>query len=123
MASLSPERAELRTVVGSRGDGFSNETSGLGASRTPRAWKLEELPPTDQDRMAVLATDGVSDDLIPEKLDGLCDWLADSFQSLPPAARWRALAAELRAWPTPGHLDDKTLAVVHTPATPPEESP
>lgn len=111
---------ELCTVVGSRGDGFSNETSGLGVSRGPRAWKLLELPPTEQDRIVVLATDGVSDDLVPEKLDGFCDWLVDSFKGLSPADRWRALGAELRAWPTPGHLDDKTLAVLHAPAAPPE---
>ena len=105
----------LRTVVGGRSHGFSNETSGLGVPGSRRAWRLEELAPTKLDRMAVLATDGVSDDLVPEKLTGFCDWLAESFLQLSRAERWRKLAAELRAWPTPGHLDDKTLAVVHAP--------
>ena len=103
-------------VINSRGAEFSNETIGLGASRGPRAWSFVQLAPTGEDRVAVLATDGVSDDLVPEKLDEFCDWLVSSFRDLSPARRWRRLAAELRAWPTPGHLDDKTLAVVHATA-------
>ena len=101
------------TIIHSRAAGFSNETDGLGASHDPRAWNFVRLAPTGEDRVAVLATDGVSDDLMPEKLDKFCDWLVESFRDLPPAQRWRRLAAELQAWPTPGHLDDKTLAVVH----------
>ena len=69
-----------------------------------------------------LATDGISDDLVPEKLDGFCNWLVSSFGDISPSRRWRRLAAELRAWPTPGHLDDKTLAVVHGPAASGAES-
>ena len=114
--ALARTGLELCTVIGNRGKGFSNETTGLGVSPGPRAWQLVELPPTQQDRMAVLATDGISDDLIREKLDGFCEWLADSFHGLSGAERSRALASELRVWPTPGHLDDKTLAVLHAPA-------
>ncbi|MDD9980581.1 MAG: protein phosphatase 2C domain-containing protein [Gammaproteobacteria bacterium] len=113
---------ELCTVMGSRRAGFSNETTGLGISQGSRAWTLVQLAPTREDRMVVLATDGVSDDLIPEKLDGFCDWLVSSFGDLTPSRRWRRLAAELQAWPTPGHLDDKTLAVVHEPAASGEQS-
>lgn len=113
---------ELRTVIGPRGEGFANETTGLGVSRGSSAWTLVQLAPTEEDRMAVLATDGVSDDLVPEKLDGFCNWLVSSFEDLSPSRRWRRLAAELRSWPTPGHLDDKTLAVVHWPAASGEQS-
>lgn len=107
----------LRVFIGDRGEGFANETKGLGASTGPRAWTLTELPPTDVERVAVLATDGVADDLLPERLDGFCDWLIASFGPLAPRQRRIRLAAELRDWPTPGHLDDKTLAVVHSPAS------
>jgi len=112
----------LRVIIGDRGEDFANETKGLGASTGPRAWTLAELPPTDAERVAVLATDGVADDLLPERLDGFCDWLIDSFQPLAPRERHSRLAAELRAWPTPGHLDDKTLAVVRSLAPVHEES-
>ena len=105
----------LQVVIGDRGDDFTNETEGLGVSTGPRAWKLAELQPTDAERIAVLATDGVADDLLPERLDGFCDWLISSFSSLPARARHSRLVSELRAWPTPGHLDDKTLAILHSP--------
>lgn len=106
--------AALRVIIGDRGQNFANETKGLGASTGPRAWTLVELPPTDAELVAVLATDGVADDLLHDRLDQFCDWLIDSFKSLTPRERRNRLAAELRAWPTPGHLDDKSLAVIHS---------
>ncbi len=113
--ALARSGAEVRVVVGDRGSDFANETAALGVSNGTRAWTLVELPPSDLDRVAVLATDGVSDDLRPDRLGDFCDWLTEAFRELTPSERTRALAAELRAWPTPGHLDDKTLAVVHRP--------
>ncbi len=112
----------LSTVLGERGAGFANETSALGVSRGPRSWALVRLPPSDDDRVAILATDGVADDLVPERLNDFCDWLVDNFHDLTPLQRWRQLMAELRAWPTPKHLDDKTLAVLRTTAAH-EEAP
>ena len=105
--------SDLQVIIGDRGEDFANETQGLGASRGPRAWTLVELPATERDRIVVLATDGVADDLVAERFDGFCDWLIDSFGPLAPRERWIRLAAELRKWPTPGHLDDKTLAVMY----------
>lgn len=102
----------LRVVIGDRGKDFANETRALGASAGPRAWTLADFPPADVERIALLATDGVADDLLPDRLDGFCDWLID-LGGLASQPRHHRLAAELRAWPTPHHLDDKTLAVVH----------
>jgi serine/threonine protein phosphatase PrpC len=99
-------------VVGDRGIDFSSETKALGASQGPRSWQWSVLQPTRQDRVAVLATDGVSDDLLGDKLDGFCNWLVEDFRELDPPSRWRRLQAELWNWPTPKHLDDKTLAVL-----------
>jgi len=98
-------------VIGGQRDGFSNETTGLGLSTGSRAWRLETFPASVQMRLAVLATDGVADDLVDEFIDGFCDWLG-ALEHLTPAVRWRRLASELRAWPTPKHLDDKTIAVM-----------
>lgn len=105
--------------MGNRENDFANETSALGVSRGGKAWRLKELPPTEHERLAVLATDGVSDDLIPEKIDLFCDWLVEDFQDVAPAKRWRLLQNELRNWPTPRHVDDKTIAVLRVtePAT------
>ena len=103
-------------IVGHRDAGFGNETSALGVSRGSKAWRLVGLPPTEGDRVAVLATDGVADDLIPEKLDAFCNWLVGGLLDLAPPKRWQRLQTELRAWPTPRHLDDKTVAVMKVPA-------
>lgn len=112
----------LRVVIGDRHESFSNETRGLGVTKGPKAWTLIELPPSDDERIAVMATDGVADDLLPERLDGLCDWLIGTFEHQQPAERWRGLAAELQNWPTPRHLDDKTIAVLHASASTSKET-
>lgn len=104
----------FRVVIGDRGDGFANETAALGMPKGPSAWHLEEFPASEDERVAVLATDGVSDDLRPERLEIFCDWLVESCLGRTPVERACHLASELRSWPTPGHLDDKTLAVVHS---------
>jgi hypothetical protein len=98
-------------VRGDRGEGFSNDTSGLGVTTGRNAWRLTVFPATTQARLAVLATDGVADDLVLERLDGFCDWLG-ALESVAPTARWRRLVTQLRTWPTPRHLDDKTIAVL-----------
>lgn len=105
----------LEVLVGERGSAFGNETEGLGASRGVASWRVSKLPASSRDRLAVLATDGVADDLELQRLGAFCDWLVDSTRELSPAERWRWLSAELRDWPTPKHLDDKTLVVIHTP--------
>jgi hypothetical protein len=103
-------------VVGDRDEGFCNETCGLGVSPGPNAWRLSRLPASPEERVGVLATDGVADDLRPEKLGALCDWLVNDFRVLRPLDRWRMLTNELSSWPTPRHLDDKTLAVLYSSA-------
>ena len=104
--------APATQYIGDRNGGFGNETLALGLSRGSKAWNLSVLPPTKAERIAVLATDGVADDLLPEKLEAFCDWLIDDFQALAPGPRWRRLQSELLGWPTPKHLDDKTIAVL-----------
>ena len=106
---------DMKVVVGERGEDFSNQTDGLGISKSTSSWSIMELPPTNKERIAVIATDGISDDLIPEQLDSFTQWLIDEFSKLKPYMRWRKLSNELKNWPTPQHLDDKTLAVIHAP--------
>lgn len=120
LAAVKTADAPVSVIIGDRREGFCNETVALGASPGMAAWQLAVVPPTQERRMAVLATDGVADDLIPEKLGDFCLWLADSFADLDPGDRWRRLVRELAAWPTPGHQDDKTLAVLNMSARQPK---
>ncbi len=110
--------SELQVIHGDRENAFSNQTNGLGISKGLASWSILELPPTDEPRTALLATDGISDDLIAEKYDSFIDWVIDDFVELDPYKRWRQLSNELKNWPTPKHLDDKTLAVIHTSKNP-----
>ena len=103
-------RADGRTewVVGPRGASFGGDTEALGGTHTWRECSLEWAPGD----VAVIATDGVTDDVLAERAGDLVDWLVARFADLPARSRWRALARDLNAWPTPGHRDDKTLVVL-----------
>lgn len=103
----------VSTLISDRGEGFGNTTNALGASAGLKSWKVVELKPTSKNRVVILATDGVGDDLMPEKYDAFCDWLCNEVRPLPPQIRWRTLVSELQDWPTPNHLDDKSLAVLY----------
>lgn len=91
--------------------GFGNETDALGISgrRPSCCTRWLSSPPTGF--QIFLATDGVADDLRPEVVGGFVAYLAGEFAPLPARERHRRLTAELRAWPTPQHFDDKTLAL------------
>ena len=100
------------TTFGGRSPGcFGNETLALGAPHRIDDWWIDSRPP-GSGRLVVLATDGVADDLDPKRLDVFVHWLSTEVGRLAPAARWRHLCAALRDWPVPGHVDDKTVAVL-----------
>ena len=101
----------LATFGGRSPDAFGDETLALGTPHRIDDWWIATEPP-GRGRTVVLATDGVADDLAPARLDAFTDWLADEIGRLPPAARWRRMCRELRAWPVPRHLDDKTVAIL-----------
>jgi serine/threonine protein phosphatase PrpC len=98
----------LEWVVGPRAGGFVNETDALGSAAS---WTTRSFP-REAGSVVLLATDGVADDLIPERIEGFVQWLMDDFAGMAPAQRWRALQRELKDWPTPHHTDDKTLVVL-----------
>jgi serine/threonine protein phosphatase PrpC len=114
VAALGDGMAAVRTrgvverVEHPRGSGFSNETQVLGGGGV---WAKRCFESSKVD-MVVLASDGVSDDLRPDRLSDFVAWLKDEFASLQPVTRYRALRRELTEWPTPRHLDDKTIAVL-----------
>lgn len=90
--------------------GFSNETLALGLTRRVAAWRVRRLEA--KARAVVLCTDGVSEDLLPEKLGEFASWLESEILPLEPNRRSRALRNALLGWPTPRHIDDKTIAFV-----------
>ncbi len=106
--ALLRTRRGLEWIVGPRSGGFANESAALGHSAS---WTSRSFPCAGE-TVVVLATDGVADDLLPERIDGFVQWLMDDFAGMVPSQRWRALQRTLKAWPTPHHTDDKTLVVL-----------
>lgn len=98
------------SVLSSRGgEGFVNETTGLGLTTRLAAWRTAVLPLGS--RSIVLCTDGISDDLIAEKVPEFVDWLRGEVRTKREPQRRHFLVRSLSEWPTPKHLDDKTIAM------------
>ena len=114
LAAIKNGSNRLDVIIGDRGEGFGNVTTALGIRSHSDKWKVASYNPDDVDRAVILATDGVADDLIAEKLEAFVSWLIEEFKALSPTDRWRTLSRYLRNWPTPHHLDDKSLAVLFT---------
>ena len=111
LAIVRKANGDVATFGGRGEDDFGDETLALGVPHRIADWWVA-MEPQGRDRTVVLTTDGVADDLASDQLRPFADWLADDVGRLLPAARWRRLCRELRAWPVPRHLDDKTVAVL-----------
>lgn len=112
MVAVRLEGQATQWVLGQRGQGFSNQTAALGASRNVEAWTVRTFDTRARPVVVVAATDGVSDDLLEERLEGFVSWLLETLTPLEAGRRRGELSRQLRAWPTPRHLDDKTLALL-----------
>jgi hypothetical protein len=100
------------TVLEPPHDRFGNTTTGLGIASDLRDWRVHVEPNVTGPISILLATDGVADDLVPDKRSDFLELLVARFGGLPSHGRRRAIAKELRSWPTPRHRDDKTVVVL-----------
>jgi len=91
---------------------FGNVTTGLGLARSTTEWDILTREAFPSGSAIFLATDGVSDDLRPAAVPALVAHLLERFGPMPKVVRNRALQKDLNDWPTPRHLDDKTIAVL-----------
>lgn len=91
-------------------------TDALGVPHKLSAWSVADALPLGTGEAVVMATDGVSQDLSPDRVGDLASWVIHevAHQTKP----GRALRAELINWPVPNHLDDKTLLVMWRPCSP-----
>ncbi len=99
---LTPERQD-----------FASCSLALGAPHTLADWTLSPLPAFPPRSLALLTTDGISDDLVPEHRGAFAARLRDEYGATPGAAR--RLRAALHDWPVPHHRDDKTLVLLWNP--------
>lgn len=122
LAQLGDGLVMLKTPQGTTtleppSDRFGNATTGLGIAADVREWRFHFEPHFTGAASILLATDGVADDLLPEKRTDFLTFLINQYGEQPALQRSRAIAKQLRAWPTPRHLDDKTVAVLWSDAT------
>ncbi|MBP6354374.1 MAG: protein phosphatase 2C domain-containing protein [Nitrosomonas sp.] len=89
--------------------GFANETCALGRQFNVSEWQIHQFQFNDPGDGVILMTDGVSEDLVVERLPDFFEYL---YQQLRRRSRRTAniwIREQLQQWPTPGHQDDKTL--------------
>ena len=90
-------------------ESFSNYTNSLQQEFKPNQWETATIEGTACNSV-VLCTDGISDDLLPEKQITFVQELYFEYVCLGSDERKRDLKRWLNKWPVPGHSDDKTIA-------------
>ena len=96
-----------------RGEAFLNHTIALGDPHKLEDWKYLDILESHPGDIILLATDGIADDLIEERIPDLTEWLIKEYGSMPPKDRSQALRKAIHNWPTPSHQDDKTIAILY----------
>ncbi len=91
--------------------GITNRTTALGVATSLEEWHFARIPAAD-DATILLATDGVSNDLLQETIGEFTFGLRDQLQNLTAQQRTAFLKNELQNWPRPEHSDDKTIALM-----------
>ena len=90
-------------------DSFSNFTNSLQQEFKPGQWETATVE-SDECKAVVLCTDGISDDLLPEKQMSFAEELCSTYKDLNAVKRHKDIKRWLSEWPVPGHTDDKTIA-------------
>lgn len=90
-------------------DSFSNYTNCLQQEFRVDQWEIKTIE-SKVCQGVVLCTDGISDDLLPEKQMDFCQTLYSTYSNMPTEKRNIDLRRWLTNWPVPHHSDDKTIA-------------
>ncbi|NKJ47199.1 hypothetical protein CIC12_10680 [Burkholderia sp. SG-MS1] len=92
--------------------GFGNETEALGVTKSFSAWRTARIALSEPGDGVMLMTDGIADDLRPERLGAFFDHLHAQARARSRRAGRRWLERQLEAWPTALHNDDKSIALI-----------
>jgi len=90
-------------------DSFSNYTNSLQQEFKPDQWEVATIESAACNAI-VLCTDGISDDLLPEKQMDFMKEFVGEYAGIPYRKVVPAIKKILNEWPVPGHSDDKTIA-------------
>jgi serine/threonine protein phosphatase PrpC len=105
---LVKDNGVLQIVTPPR-DGFGNQTQTLAQAKATD-WTTTEFHLSRPGDGVLLMTDGISDDLIPDQLEGFFDAVYQQLRRSNKRRCKRWLSKELEDWSTPKHGDDKSIA-------------
>jgi len=110
MITVYGESAEDSFILSdNKQESFSNYTYSLYKEFKLDQWETATID-SSKCKAVMLCTDGISDDLLPEKKMFFVEALYSDYTDLVPEERKRDLRRWLNDWPVPGHTDDKTIA-------------
>lgn len=90
-------------------DSFSNYTNSLQQEFKADQWETATFE-SSECKAVVLCTDGIYDDLLPEKQLIFAQELYSTYTHMESEERKKDITRWLHKWPVPGHSDDKTIA-------------
>jgi serine/threonine protein phosphatase PrpC len=105
-------KAESLLIKDEKEDSFSNVTQSLGLTHTPEEWRTHVIP-EHRCKAVVLCSDGISDDLRPEKQIDFAESVWQEYSSVSYQNRTWSVNSWLKNWPVPFHSDDKTIACLY----------
>jgi len=91
---------------------FGNQTVGLGISKSWKDWHVEDVFLQSPGDGVILMSDGIADDLQPKKIEKFFNAVSTSLRKKNKRIVQAQLQEQLKNWPTQGHSDDKTIAVM-----------
>lgn len=123
------DKLDRRIILGQLGDGILlfeskeetisvkssddyNYTKSLGSSKSFNDWNIKSSSLDINDFTLLVATDGISEDLVENKETEFAESLIHEMEKLKRNKRNNYLKQLLENWPTKFHSDDKTICIV-----------
>ena len=91
--------------------GSANETTALGELSIMQYWRLHKIDISKSGDCLFIMTDGISEDILDNKHNQFVQNFEPIFL-LPKFRAQKKLIEDLTHWPTPHHLDDKTIVAI-----------
>lgn len=109
IAAIDAHKNEHLLLADDKADSFSNITVCLSSRFRFADWEIIQLP-ADSFKAIVLCTDGIADDLIPDRMKAFALDIYDSYKNKNKRSISLYTRRWMRNWPVKGHSDDKTIA-------------
>ena len=109
IAALGETEENHLILSDNKQDSFSNYTNSLHREFKPDQWETATIESAACNAV-VLCTDGISDDILPQKEHEFTEEFVREYSNMTPHKRVLKIKKMLKEWPVPGHSDDKTIA-------------